>query len=66
MVKPFVDAGMEVLYCTEDIDEFTLNVLMSYAEHEFRSVSEEDLDLPDEKKKALTFHLPSCPIYSSG
>ncbi len=45
-----LDAGMEVLYCTEDIDEFALKVLMSYEEHEFRSVSEEDLELPDEKK----------------
>jgi len=45
-----LDAGMEVLYCTEDIDEFALKVLMSYDEHEFRSVSEEDLELPDEKK----------------
>ncbi|MBQ3055240.1 MAG: molecular chaperone HtpG [Oscillospiraceae bacterium] len=45
-----LDAGMEVLYCTEDIDEFALKVLMSYDNHEFRSVSEEDLELPDEKK----------------
>ncbi len=43
-----LEQGMEVLYCTEDIDEFALKVLGAYDEHEFRSVSEDNLELPDD------------------
>ena len=54
---PQVDAvksyGYEVLYLTDDVDEFTLKVLGSYADKEFKSVTAEALDLAtdDEKKK---------------
>ncbi|MBE6778747.1 MAG: molecular chaperone HtpG [Ruminococcaceae bacterium] len=42
------DRGYEILYLTEDVDEFALKILHSYAEKEFRSVSAGDLgfDLP--------------------
>ncbi len=43
-----LEQGMEVLCCTEDIDEFALKVLGAYDEHEFRSVSEDNLELPDD------------------
>lgn len=46
-----LEQGMEVLYCTDDIDEFALKVLNAYDEHEFRSISEEDLELPDDTAK---------------
>ncbi len=55
---PQVDAalsrGYEVLYLTDDVDEFTLRVIGKYDEHEFKNVTAEALHLAneDEKKKA--------------
>jgi len=40
-----LDKGYEVLYLTEDIDEFALKVLQSYKEKEFKSVSDQDLGI---------------------
>lgn len=37
------DKGYEILYFTEDIDEFAIKMLMSYKEKEFKSVSSSDL-----------------------
>lgn len=41
--------GYEILYCTEDVDEFTLQGLGNYKEKVFRSVTNDDLGLEDEK-----------------
>lgn len=38
-----LDKGYEILYFTEDIDEFAIKMLMNYKEKEFRSVSSGDL-----------------------
>ena len=38
-----LDQGYEVLYLTDDIDEFALKVIQSYKEKEFRSISSGDL-----------------------
>lgn len=38
-IEAVLDKGYEFLYFTEEIDEFAINVLMSYSEKEFRSVS---------------------------
>ncbi|URN94962.1 MAG: molecular chaperone HtpG [Candidatus Pristimantibacillus lignocellulolyticus] len=38
-----LDKGYEVLYLTDDIDEFALKVIQSYNEKEFRSISSGDL-----------------------
>jgi len=38
-----LDKGYEILYLTEDIDEFAIKMLMSYKEKEFKSVSSGDL-----------------------
>jgi molecular chaperone HtpG len=49
------DKGFEILYCTEDVDEFALKMLMNYKEKQFKSVSEGDLGIEEteeEKKKA--------------
>lgn len=45
------DKGYEILYFTEEIDEFAIRMLMSYEEKEFKSVSSQDLgiDLEDDK-----------------
>lgn len=45
------DKGYEILYCSEDIDEFTLQGLGKYADKTFRSVANDDLGLEDDEKK---------------
>ncbi|GER67762.1 chaperone protein HtpG [Weizmannia acidilactici] len=45
------DKGYEILYFTEDIDEFAIKMLMNYKEKEFRSVSSGDLGFEEEDKK---------------
>lgn len=46
--------GYDILYLTDDIDEFLMNMLNEYAEKKFCSVNAEDLGLEteEEKKKA--------------
>ena len=41
--------GYEILYGTDEIDEFTLHVLGNYKEKEFRSVSHDDLGLTEDE-----------------
>lgn len=45
------EKGFEVLYCTQDIDEFALKVLINYDGKQFKSVSDADLDLDTEEEK---------------
>lgn len=53
-VESVIAHGYEVLYLTEDIDEFTLQMLRTYSEKEFLNVCEENLDLStDEEKETL-------------
>jgi molecular chaperone HtpG len=42
------DKGYEILYFTEDVDEFAIKVLMKYKDKEFRSVSSSDLGIEAE------------------
>jgi len=49
------DKGYEILYFTDDIDEFAIRMLMNYKEKEFKSVSSGDLGIEeqaDEKESA--------------
>lgn len=46
------DKGYEILYLTEDVDEFALKILGKYKEKEFKSVSAADLNIEDETAKA--------------
>lgn len=48
------DKGYEILYFTDEVDEFAIKMLMQYKEKEFRSVSSGDLgiDMEEEDKKA--------------
>ncbi|GMA63813.1 molecular chaperone HtpG [Alicyclobacillus fastidiosus] len=39
------DKGYEILYFTEDVDEFAIKVMMSYQDKEFKSVSSGDLGI---------------------
>ena len=45
------DAGREILYLTDDIDEFALKMLFKFEDKEFRSVSDSDLGLENEEEK---------------
>lgn len=45
------DKGYELLYFTDDVDEFAVKMLGSYKEKEFKSITAGDLDLADEKEK---------------
>lgn len=44
------DKGFEILYLTEDIDEFAIKILMNYNDKEFKSVSSSDLDIESEEE----------------
>ena len=48
------DKGYEILYMTDDIDEFAVQMLRSYEDKEFKSVSADDLEIEEteEEKKA--------------
>ena len=53
-VESVVSHGYEVLYLTEDVDEFALQMLHTYDEKEFSNVCKDDLDLStDEEKESL-------------
>jgi len=45
------DAGFDVLYMTDEVDEFVVQVLMADGEKPFKSVYDEDLGLLSEEKK---------------
>lgn len=45
-----LDKGYELLYFTDDIDEFAIRMLGAYKEKEFRSVASGDLGIEEEKK----------------
>ncbi len=48
------ERGIEMLYCTEDIDEFALKMLNKFGDKEFRSVSSGDLGLEPAEQPAET------------
>ena len=45
------DKGYEILYFTDDIDEFAIRMLMNYKEKEFKSVSSGDLGIEAEENE---------------
>ncbi|WP_085497216.1 molecular chaperone HtpG [Paenibacillus aquistagni] len=46
-----LDKGYEILYFTDDVDEFAIKMLMQYKDKEFKSVSSGDLGLDNEEDK---------------
>ncbi|MBP2078366.1 molecular chaperone HtpG [Oceanobacillus polygoni] len=46
------DKGYEILFFTDEIDEFAIRMLMNYKEKEFKSVSSGDLGIEDDEKDA--------------
>ena len=51
-VESVVAKGYEVLYLTEDIDEFCVQILQNYDNKAFLNVCTDNLDLGDEEEKA--------------
>lgn len=53
-IEMLKDKGYEVLYLTDDIDEFAIKMLRNYKEKDFKSISEGDLGIEtDEEKKEI-------------
>lgn len=45
------DKGYEILYLTDNVDEFAVKMLMNYKEKEFKSVSADDLGIENTEKQ---------------
>lgn len=48
------DKGFEILYFTDDIDEFAIKIIMKYKDKEFKSVSSGDLGIEPDASEAQT------------
>jgi molecular chaperone HtpG len=48
------DKGYEILYFTDEVDEFAIKMLMNYKEKEFKSVSSGDLGFEADDQKDIT------------
>jgi len=60
------DKGYEILYLTESVDEFAIQMLMNYEEKQFKSVSASDLDIetPEEKEETKKLAEDSKDMFS--
>ena len=53
-VEAVREKGYEILYLTDDVDEFAIKMLAKYEEKEFKNVTAEELDIStDEEKEAI-------------
>ena len=60
-VETIKSRGYEILYLTDDVDEFALRVLEKYADKEFKNVTAETQDFStDEEKETLRKENESC------
>ncbi len=50
-MEQFLEKGYEVLYLTEDIDEFALMMMREYQEKPFKSVQQADVSIQSEEEK---------------
>lgn len=46
------DKGYEILYLTDDVDEFALRMMMKFDDHEFKNVADKDLGLETEEESS--------------
>ncbi len=67
---PQVDAalsrGYEVLYLTDDVDEFTLRTINKYGDFEFKNVTAEAIDLADEGAKTKADEMTQANVEMLG
>ncbi|MGI6737548.1 MAG: hypothetical protein ACOX41_09670 [Anaerovoracaceae bacterium] len=45
------DRGYEILYMTDDVDEFAIQMMREFQQKQFKSISAEDLELDSEEEK---------------
>jgi len=50
-IELFQEKGYEVLYLTDDVDEFALKVMRDYKEKPFKSIADGDVDLESAEQK---------------
>ena len=50
-IEKIKDKGYEVLYMTQDVDEFCVKVMINYDGKNFKSISDADIDLDTEEEK---------------
>ena len=50
-IERVLDKGYEVLYFLDNVDEFMVSILNSYADHPFKSINKGDLNLESEEEK---------------
>ncbi|MCH5166346.1 MAG: molecular chaperone HtpG [Erysipelotrichales bacterium] len=61
IVENYKDKDIEVLYCTDYVDEFVLQTLMSYEDKKFTNIAASESDLStDEEKEQLNKHNESA------
>lgn len=53
-IEGVLEKGYEVLYFTDDIDEFAIKMIMNYKEKEFKSISSGDLGIEDSSDQEET------------
>ena len=46
-----MDKGYEVIYFTDPVDEFSITMMHQFEEHEFKNITNSDLDLDSEEEK---------------
>ena len=51
IVKKVKDKGYEILYLTDNVDEFVLQTLLNFKEKSFKNITQGDLDLDSEEEK---------------
>ena len=54
-IELLLDKGYEILYMTDDVDDFLVRMLRNYQEKEFRSASGEDLGLEESEEEKKEF-----------
>ena len=50
-IEIVLDKGYEVLYFTDDVDEFAIKMIKAYKEKEFKSISSDDLGIDTEENE---------------
>ena len=53
-IESVKDAGYEVLFLTDGIDEFTIKILAEYDKKKFKNVASDDINLEDDEKNKET------------
>ena len=48
--EKIMDKGYEILFLTEDVDEFTIKILNKYEDKEFRSIASDDIGIETEEE----------------